>query len=193
MTEKQSKVMIEAIKKLIASEVARQVQNAKVEIYRQVLHEVKKQVQVQPKQVVQSGIKSLYEAAKPQGQNKKIYSTNPMLNEILQQTEMNMKLLEGEEPVITDERGKQLNITAHDSEGRPVNFENPAVKAVLESMNRRYEGFEEEAPKPKPKPVQQQPQPAVKPNPSAYLAAMQSIDDGVGDIPVDPFNEEWMA
>lgn len=192
MTEKQSKLMIEAIKKLIASEVARQVQNAKVEIYRQVLHEVKKQVQVQPKQVVQSGIKSLYEAAKPQGQNKKIYSTNPMLNEILQQTEMNMKLLEGEEPVITDERGKQLNITAHDSEGRPVNFENPAVKAVLESMNRRYDGFVEEQPKPKSKPVQQQrPQQVSKPNTSAYLAAMQSIDDGVGDIPVDPFNEEW--
>lgn len=192
MNQQQSKMIIEAMKKLIASEVARQVQNAKVEIYRQVLHEVKKQVQMQPKQAVQSGIKSLYEAAKPQGQNKKIYSTNPMLNEILQQTEMNMKLLEGEEPVITDERGKQLNITAHDSEGRPVNFENPAVKAVLESMNRRYDGFVEEQPKPKPKPVQQQqrPQPAVKPNPSAYLTAMQSIDDA-GDIPIDPFNEEW--
>lgn len=193
MTEKQSKLMIEAIKKLIASEVARQVQNAKVEIYRQVLHEVKKHVQPQPKQAVQSGIKSLYEAAKPQGQNKKIYSTNPMLNEILQQTEMNIQLLEGQEQAITDESGKPLNITAHDSEGRPVNFEKPAVKAVLESMNRRYEGFEEEASKSKPKPVQQQqrPQPAVNPNPSAYLAAMQSIDDDVSNIRIDPLNEEW--
>lgn len=192
MNQQQSKMIIEAMKKLIASEVARQVQNAKVEIYRQVLHEVKKQVQVQAKQPTKSGVKFLDDSAKPQGQNKKIYSTNPMLNEILQQTEMNMKLLEGQEQVITDEYGKPLNITAHDSEGRPVNFEKPAVKAVLESMNRRYEGFEEEAPKPKPKPVQQQrSQPAVKPNPNAYLTAMQSIDDDVSNIRIDPFNEEW--
>lgn len=193
MNKEQSKVLIEAIKKLINTEVAKQLSTMKVEITRQILAEVKRQTK-------QSSVQNLYSGSQPKMQSSqpKIYSSNPLLNEVMMQTQMNMKLLEGQHEEILDDSGKILNVSTQGPDGQHIDFSKPAVQSVLEAMNKNYSDFVDIEPE-RPKQVVQKPvQPVQRPNvdPKNYVQSMQSIsdedlNDGTINIP-DPFNEkEW--
>lgn len=180
MNKQQIQALVEVIQKIVAAEVKSRMITLKTEITRQVLHEIKTASSRVP--------------GAPKVNNKKIYSTNPLLNEVLSQTEMNIAMLKDDVPVALDETGQPINITVQDSSGKMVNLKNPAVQSVLEAMNRRYDGFD----KPAPKPVQSTPKPVQPPvvNPELaknYAKAMMDItDDDIesGNIFIpDPFNE----
>lgn len=193
MNKEQSKVLIEAIKKMINTEVSKQLSTMKVEITRQILSEIRKQQK-------SSSVQSLYSAPSVQAKNRqqKIYSNNPLLNEVLAQTQMNMKLLEGQHEEIIDESGRILNISTTGPEGQHIDLQKPAVQAVLEAMNRDYSDVVSVEPKqPTSRPIVEKSKP-TKPtlNGTNYVKSMMEISDddlnnGTVNFP-DPFSEtEW--
>lgn len=190
MNKEQSKVLIEAIKKLINTEVAKQLSTMKVEITRQILAEVKRQTK-------QSSVQNLYSGSQPKMQSSqpKIYSSNSLLNEVMMQTQMNMKLLEGQHEEILDATGKILNVSTQGPDGQHIDLSKPAVQSVLEAMNKNYSEFVDNEPV-RSKPVVQKPVQRPNIDPKNYVQSMQSIsdedlNDGTINIP-DPFNEkEW--
>lgn len=193
MNKEQSKVLIEAIKKMINTEVSKQLSTMKVEITRQILSEIRKQQKG-------SSVQSLYSAPSVQSKNRqqKIYSNNPLLNEVLAQTQMNMKLLEGQHEEIIDESGRILNISTTGPEGQHIDLQKPAVQAVLEAMNRDYSDVVSVEPKqPASRPIVEKSKPA-KPtlNGANYVKSMMEISDddlnnGTVNFP-DPFSEtQW--
>lgn len=174
MNQKQSKVLVEAIKKLINSEVSRQVAAAKAEITKQVIAEIRRNANI-PNQ-----------AQSIKRSNKSIqYSQNPLLNEILAAT----RPIEDESayPEIRDKLGRPVNVVASDLEGRPVNLEKPAVQAVLEAMNKNYSDVIA--------PVQEKKAPvkSVSSIKQSAVNAMLTMDDDISNIRVpSPFDEtDW--
>lgn len=174
MTNQKLQKILEAIQKLVAAEVKSQMLTVKADITRQVIAEIKR-----------SGT-----TASPNGQyKKKTYSSNPLLNEVLAQTEMNVKLITGEPEDIVDDYGQPLNVTVQDSSGKAVNFSNPAVQSVLEAMNRKYDVPVTPVQKPSPQ-QRQQIDPNIAKN---YTKSMMEISDDdieTGKIYIpDPFSE----
>lgn len=198
MNRQQTQQLIEIINKLISKEVNRQMISLKT----QILSELKRSPQYQqaPRQSPSNKLDDIKSRPHDRGNRPNIqYTSNPVLNEILQTTTP----FEEERPSVLDVYGKVVNYVTEDVDGRPVDLNNPAVLGVLEAMNRNYSDVIEpirEAPKQVPQkqapmqyqPIQRPQQPAVGNFKNAAIASMLSSDFDE-DIKVpDAFSEnEW--
>lgn len=156
MTHDQIKLLIDSMHKLVRAEVTKQTKA----LHKQMQLEMKQQVSALRKQMLsessrQSSMQDL--TIKPV---KRPPTTNPYLQEIFAS-------LDPHQLDETPQPGK-IPVPTTDFDGKPINYDNPAVHSVLEAMTRRYDEFVEAKP---PAAAVQQPQ--------------------IKQPQINPFNEEW--
>lgn len=170
----------EKLFELIDAVVKREVTRQLAEFKKQILSEIKRS---SLSSTIERRGPSISEIKQPVFKKPNVrpkYSNNPLLNDLLSST----MPMEHEPRSIVDESGKAINYVTEDSNGRPVNVDNPAVQGVLEAMNRDYSSVI--APTKPNKPVSQ-----IK---QSSLAAILSpdVDDVSGMSIPDPFSEkDW--
>lgn len=123
-----------------------QVKHIVVALQKLVEIEVKKQMVLVKKQVMQEirATQSLQGTVKPQ-QPKRQLTANPYLNEILANTDPNTF---GDDPMPTVKAGP-IPMPSTDFDGKAINYTSPAVQSVMESMMKKYDVSSFTAPTPK--------------------------------------------